>query len=191
MTPNAIIIFSAGIMPLPGGGWRSTTYEESDAFGTLGGRDRVEAAALLAKKYPTAYFITTSPVYTTELAALGVVRERILEGENSSNTQTGVSAALDFAQRKGWKQILLLSSGYHLPRIEAFYEQTRSDIKATAISSESVLAQNDSAFAEYFEKVEKSSDYQKRLAAEEQGLEAIKNGTYRPAPIEDKKERSV
>jgi hypothetical protein len=29
--------------------WRTTTYEDSDAFGILGGRDRVEAAAVLAK----------------------------------------------------------------------------------------------------------------------------------------------
>ena len=34
--------------------YRSTTYDDRDAFGVLGGRARVEAAALIAKKYPEA-----------------------------------------------------------------------------------------------------------------------------------------
>lgn len=189
MTPDAIIIFPGGVVLLPDGSSRSTTYEEGDAFGTLGGRDRVEAAAVLAEKFPGAYLVTTSAVYAAELAMLGVAQERILEGGNSSNTQAGVSVALSLAQEKGWKHMLFVSSGFHGPRIEAFYEQAKSPVAATFVSSESVLAPKDPAFAEYFEKAKKSTDYQKRLSAEEQGLEAIKKGTYRPAPTEDKNEQ--
>jgi len=192
MTPDAIIVFSAGVMPLTGGGWRTTTYDESDAFGILGGRDRVEAAALLAEKYSSAYLVTTSQVYADELHALGIKQRRIVvKEEPSPTTQAAIAVALRLAQEKGWKQLLFLSSEFHLARIKAFYEQTKSDIKVTIVSSESVLARHDPAFAERFEEVKKSLAYQNRLAAEARGIVAIKNGTYRAAPVEDKKERSV
>ena len=200
MSPDAIIIFSAGVMPLEGGGWRTTTYNESDTFGTMGGRDRVEAAALLAKQYPNAYLVTTcqrmdyvlptlASTYAEELCALGVPNERIIKEEVSINTGTSVEQIMRIAQEKKWKQLLLLSSEFQLPRIEAFYEQEKSDIKATMVSSESVLIKHDPAFAERFEEVKKTLEYQKRLAAEARGVAAVKSGTYRPAPIEDKKER--
>lgn len=191
MTPDAIVIFSAGVVPLHEGGWRTTTYEEGDAFGTMGGRDRVETAALLAKKYPGAYLVTTSHVYTDELHELGVERGRIIQGRESSTTQIALDAALQLAQEKGWKRILFVSSGYHLPRIEAFYEQAKNNIEATFVSSESVLIQHDPAFAERFEKVKNTPAYQMRLVSEARGIEAIKNRNYRPAPIKDKKERPV
>lgn len=202
MSPDAIIIFSAGVMPREGGGWRTTTYDESDRFGTLGGRDRVEAAALLVEKYPNAILVTTckrmdgvlptlADVYADELYSLGVALERIIKEEISINAGTSVEQVLKIAQEKGWKHLLLLSSEYQLPRIMEFYKQTKSDVKVSAISSESVLMQNDPIFVEHFERVEKSSAYQNRLAAEARGVAAIKSGSYRPAPIEDKKERSV
>lgn len=205
MIPDAIIIFSGGIVVDEKEGqnhWRTTTYEERDAFGTLGGRDRVEAAVLLAKKYSNAYLVTTShtlgridpslaKVYASELHTLGVEPGRIMQEERSSTTQTAVAEALRLAQEKGWKHIILLSSEFHLPRVVAFYEQTKNDIEATAISSESVLTKENPAFAEYFEKMKKSPAYQKRLVAERRGLKAIKKDTYRPAQSKDKQERSV
>lgn len=202
MDPDAIVIFSAGVMPLEGGGWRTTTYDESDAFGTLGGRDRVEAAVLLAKKYPSAYLVTTcqrmdhvlptlASTYAQELHALGVPNERIVKEEISVNTGTSVQEVLRITEEKGWKRLFLLSSEFQLSRIEAFYEQAKSDIRATIISSESVLIKQDPAFAEYFENVKKSPAYQTRLVAEARGIAAIKSGTYRSAPIEDKMERPI
>lgn len=203
MSPDAILILSGGAISYERDGqtqWRSTTYDESDAFGTLGGRDRVEAVALLAKEYPGAYLITTShrlgravpslaQVYADELQRFGIESGRIVQEERSSTTQTAIDAALQLAQEKGWKYLLFVSSGYHLPRIEAFYAQTKSDIAATTVSSESVLIQNDPAFAKYFENVKKTPAYQKRLASEARGVEAIRSGSYRSAPTEDKKER--
>lgn len=202
IAPDAIFIFSAGIVQLTDGSWRSTTYKEGDTFGTLGGRDRVEAAALLAKKYPNTYLVTTShtlgrvttsiaEVYALELRTLGVEEKRIVREELSSNTQTAVAAALLLAQEKKWKHLILLSSEYHLPRIAAFYEQAKSDITARTLSSESVLTQQDPTFAEYFENVKRTPAYLKRLEAEERGVQAIIKNTYHFAPNEDKKARPV
>lgn len=202
MTPDAIIIFSAGVMPREGGGWRTTTYDESDGFGTMGGRDRVEAAALLAEKYPNAVLVATckrmddvlptlASVYADELRSLGVASERILKEEISVNTRTGVQQAIRLAREKKWNNLLLISSEFQLPRITAFWESENSGIASSIISSESLLAEHDPEFAERFEKVKQSSAYQKRLAAEARGVAAVKSGNYHPAPIEDKRERSV
>lgn len=205
MIPDAIVVLSGGIVPITKDGqthWRSTTYEEGDAFGPLGGRDRVEAAALLAKKYPGAYLVTNShrlgrvapslaQVYAEELRALGVGEERIVQEERSSTTGTAVAASLEIAQEKGWKHLLFVSTGFHIPRVEAFYTQMKSNIGATFVSSEQILTEADPTFADYFEKVKNSPEYQKRLAAEARGIEAIRAGVYNAALAEDKQERSV
>jgi uncharacterized SAM-binding protein YcdF (DUF218 family) len=199
MKPDALIIFTAGIMPLPSGGWRSTTYDDRDALGTLGGRDRVEAAALLAKEHPRAYLVATSrrmtgepptlaEVYANELRDLGVASGRIVKEENSINTETAVHEALQLAKERGWRYVIFLSNEYHLPRILAFSKREQSDVVVDACSSESMLIARDRAFKAIFEKVKKSSEYQKRLASEARGLEALEQGSYRSVSAIDKKE---
>ena len=150
MIPDAIFVFSAGIVPLRGGGWRVTTYEDSDAFGSLGGRDRVEATAILAKRYPGAYIVTTSregnmtpshaEIYSKELQALGVGRERIVCEENCHSTQTAVIEVLRLAKKRGWTRFMFVSSGFHIPRIRAFFDLEQSSTEVEFVASESVLA---------------------------------------------------
>ncbi|MGD0328630.1 MAG: YdcF family protein [Minisyncoccia bacterium] len=201
MTPDAIIILSAGSIAYEEGGrthWRATTYDNSDAFGTLGGRDRLEAAALLAEKYPDAYFVTVSrnftglptlaQIYADELRELGVAPERIIQEEHSTNTETVVQQAIRLAQKKGWKKILFLSSDYHLPRIIAFYRRQKDDILGDFVSSESILGAVDSKFAARFAAVQKTAAYQTRIASEARGLAALEEGAYQSAPAEDKHE---
>jgi uncharacterized SAM-binding protein YcdF (DUF218 family) len=203
MNPDAIIVLSAGAVQGGDGlkEWRSTTYDESDAFGTLGGRARVEAAAFLAREYPDAAVVTTSRngehqptqarIYADELVMLGVPRERIVEEINSSSTGTAVHEVVLLAEAKGWHHLLFVSSEYHLPRIETFYRQEQSTIGAVFISAESVCSKYDQAFAAHFEEIKKTSAYQIRLAAEAEGVKDLEAGAYRPAPAEDKKERPV
>src|SRR3989344_5851519 len=124
-----------------------------------------------------------------ELCALGVPNERIIKEEVSINTGTSVEQIMRIAQEKKWKQLLLLSSEFQLPRIQAFYEQAKGDIAVTFVSSESVLAKHDMASAARFEQVKQTPAYQMRLAAEARGIAAIKNGTNCSYPIENKKER--
>lgn len=204
MNIDAIIVFSAGIMPLPNGGWRSTTHAEADGFGTIGGQDRVEAGALLAKKYPNAFIVTTcqrmdrvlptqATTYAKEIASLGVSSQRIVKEETSINTGTSIQEVLKLAQARGWKELIFVSSEFQIPRIQAFYEEFQkmmvADLSVTFVPSESVLIENDPSFAESFAKIKETPAYQTRLAAEARGIEAIKSGKYRPAPIEEKKER--
>lgn len=202
-TPDALVVFSAGTVAYEETGqtrWRTTTYDDRDAFGTLGGRDRVEAAALLAKKYPDAYLVTTShclgrvtpslaQVYAGELRNLDVAPERIIEEENSTTTGTAVQQVVQLARWKGWRHLLFVSSEWHLQRVIAFYEQTKSDSAVEFVSSESVLIENNLSFATQFAEIKKTAEYQKRIASEARGLEALRAGTYRIAPPEDKRER--
>ena len=202
MKPDAIVIFSGGVMPREDGGWRTTTYEEADAFGTIGGRDRVEATALLAHEYPEAPIVTTcqrmdqtlptlATTYAEELESLGVPPERIIKEEVSINTGTSIQEVLHLAQKKGWRRLLFLSSEFQIPRMKAFFEHAQSDCEALFVSSESVLSKNDPTFAERFARVKESPAYQTRLAAEARGIEAIRSGTYHAASVEDKKERAA
>lgn len=202
MSPDAIIVFSAGTIPYEEGGrtlWRTTTYDNTDAFGTMGGRDRVLAAALLAKQYPNAYIVATSKrmtgesttlaeVYAAEMVGLGVPRERVIEETDSTTAMTQAQEAVRLAAKRGWKNLIFLSSGYQLPRIRIFYEKTGSDIAVEFVSSESVLGAADPAFAARFAEIQKTAAYHTRLASEERGLQALREGTYHSAPPEDKRE---
>lgn len=184
--PEAIFIFSAGTVPTANGGERVTTYEESDAFGVLGGYDRVEAAAHLAKQYPNAMLVTDVSAYKSALCNFGVTSERVLDGAASLNTEMGVLNALELATMKGWVHVYFVSSGFHIPRIKVLFERRPTCIKVLFISSESILMEHSPVFKEYFEKVKRYPGYQKRLASEQQGIEALRRGIYKCCRTEKK-----
>jgi len=206
MTPDVIIVLSGGTVAEKDQKtgttvYRSTMYSEADAFGTLGGIARVEAAVLLAKKYPHAYVITTSQnklggkshacIEADELIARGVPGERIILEEKSVNTKTQICESLVIARTRNFNRVLFVSNEYHIPRVHAFVEYTEEPFpgKVGYQGAESVLIEHNPAFAAEFELLKKSESYQRRLLAEAQGVEAIKNGSYKSALTEDKMER--
>jgi hypothetical protein len=203
MTPDAIIILSTGLKKDASGIWRPTDYADRDAFGTLGGIERVRAAALLAAEYPESVIVTTckqmsdeppthASVYADALVACGIPRERILLEERSTNSQTQVREAIALAQEKGWRSLFLVASEFQLPRVRAFWEACEGEKpRVEFVSAESVLIPKDPSFAEAFEKAKRTPAYESRLAAEARGVAAVKSGNYRSAPIGDKKERSA
>ncbi len=199
--PDAIFVFSTGLKKDTSGVWRPTDYIDRDAFGTLGGIERVHAAVLLGIEHPRSVIVTTSKqmtddppthasVYADALVTRGIPRERIVLEERSVNAQTQIKEAIVLAKEKGWRSLFLVTSEFQLPRVRAFWEAVEGEKpKVEFISAESVLIPRDSSFAEAFEKVKKTPAYESRLAAEARGIAAIQNGTYRSAPFEDKKER--
>ncbi len=202
MKPDAIVVLSGGIVPVSGGRWRATTYAESDAFGTLGGHDRARAAAYLAEEYKDAIVVTTSHrldnalptlarVYADELESLGVPKERILLEERSTTTQTAIQTIPVLARERGWRHVAVVSSGFHIPRIKAFFERLATDVTADFLRSEEVIVRHEPAFVKELEQVKASPAYQLRLQNEANGLVALLTGTYTPAGVEDKKEREV
>lgn len=200
--PDAIVPLSGGTVQDPSGEWRSTTYQESDSFGTLGGYVKMQAGAILAKRYPNAFIVANSKcmdgrlpshaqVHARELVRLGVEEERVILEEKSITTKSEVIEALKLAGEMGWKNIFFVSNEYHLPRVRAFYEQTKSSIAANFISAEAVLIEKDPVFRVTFEEIKKTPAYQLRLASEMSGVEAIRRGEYKGAPLEEKKERKI
>ncbi len=166
---------------------RSATYKDGDAFGTLGGRARVEAAALLAKQFPQAVALTTDATNASELRELGVAPERIVFAE-SAGGNTFASLKTIAARARG--TVGIVSSEYHLPRVRAFCALLAFG-KVEYISAEAVLAAADPAFQKTFDEVKKTPAYQLRLESEARGIEAIQRGDYRPAGVGDKQERAV
>lgn len=207
MTPDAIIVLSAGSIAekLPTGKTihRSTTYAEGDAFGTLGGLARVQAAAILAGKYPRAFLVTTgregpdgmsaARIQASELKALGVAPERVILEESSVNTKTQIEESLRIARERGWKRVLFVTNKYQVERAQAFVERLhkRPDCEIRYQDAESALSESDPSFAAEFSRIEQSEPYQRRLAAEARGVAAMQSEEYRLASPEDKKERSV
>jgi hypothetical protein len=199
--PDAIIVFSTGLKQDSSGTWIPTDYADQDAFGTLGGIERIRAAAILATEYPGVPLVTTcrqltseppthASVYANALVALGIPRERIELEERSVNTRTQLQESIRLAKERNWHSLLGISSEFQIPRIQAFWETEEGEKpEALFISAESVLVPKDPAFAQEFEEVKGSPAYRSRLQAEARGIAALKAGTYTPAGITDKKER--
>lgn len=182
--------------------FRSTSYAERDASGTLGGYARVQAAALLAAEYPDAILVpqgkreddpSHAAVMARELRELGVAAQRIILEEHSTHTAAQAEYALACAQERGWTRIAFVSNEYHLPRLRAFVERL-SYARSCAITyyaAESVIGATDPAFAQEFARVKETPAYQERLASEARGLEALLMSTYEPRGSEAKRERDV
>lgn len=206
MPPDAIAVLSAGTVPYEKDGkiyHRMTTYAERDAFGTLGGHERARAGALLARRFPQANLVTTSrnmggelptlaEVTVQELIELGVEPERIIKEETSVSTETCIKAVLELAAQKGWHNVYIVTSSYHIPRCVAFCERINTvGVSVTCIPAEEIILEEDLGFAQEFADVQKTSAYAERIAAEARGIEAIRAGIYHAAPAGDKQERSV
>jgi uncharacterized SAM-binding protein YcdF (DUF218 family) len=202
--PDAIIVLSAGtVFYTDSEGrecYRLTTYEDRDAFGTMGGSERAEATAILAQRHPQARVVTTArrmdgekptlaETMEEELVRLGVPSVRIIREENSTTTGSQISEALLLSKQHGWQSIIFVTSEYHIPRTKAMYEALKSDLHADFISAESILIEHDPDFQKTFDTVKETQAYKDRLTAEARGIEALRSGEYKEASKEDKMER--
>ena len=64
------------------------------------------------------------------LAAHGVDGEKIWMEDQSRNTWQNVNYTFDLMEREGWDvtdDVLLVSSGFHLARIEMLWDRVRAD----------------------------------------------------------------
>lgn len=201
MDPDAIIPLSGGTIRGTDGVWRSTSYDDSDAFGILGGMARMQAGAILARRFPRALVVANArcmddrqpshaQIHAQELEELGVAQERIVLEESSTTTGSQVAETLTLAEERGWNEILFVSNEYHLPRVRAFWERHQSPIAASFVSAESVLMEEDPAFAENYRAVQDTDAYRERIRAETGGIEALKNGSYHEGSVDEKRERT-
>lgn len=201
------------------GEWRSGTFSDPDENGELatgvkmgtGGRDRVEAAAVIHQAFPNAVIVpmsrpraTHKPTYAavahTELLQMGVAAEQILLEDVSVNTITEFKEAAKMWKEHQWKNLVFISSNWHMPRVEALFNRLENFVNpeeeqlinefVTAIKNGELLIQftgstdileiKNPRYREFIEKAEASPSMQLRIEAEKSTLVQMANGHYGP-----------
>lgn len=197
---SPIIYILGGGLIFGDGVWRTTHFnEQGDAFGALGDRLRVDAAAVLAQQYLDAFLVasggkgqlrdnpsapTIASVLKGELVALGVSEERILEESNSNNTYQQLLELVQLRKAHGWQQVDVLTNTWHIPRAVAFLETAKElstlvDENIRVVSAEEILVAHDrEKWEAAIQTAYSDVAMEERYAREEQGIMAIKNGTY-------------
>ena len=199
MEPDVIIILSSGIVPYWNNkakdiSYKTTTYDYYDAYGTLGGHDRIRAGAILAKNFPLSKLMTTSSlgisdrpshakVAREELITLGVHASRIVLEENSNNLRSQLIETIRISEKHNWSNLLFITSEFHIARAQLMLDEVLIDkLKAVKIiSSEGILLSDDDNFFNEFKKIKNSTKYITRIQNEESGVKAFREGSYCPS----------
>lgn len=198
---TAIVILGGGLKKDETGQWRTTNYDEpGDNFGVSGDRLRVVAAGYLYKNNPEQIIIasggkghlkdipdapTVAEVLKKELIELGIPEEVIIK-ENSGNTFQQLQELKKIINKKGLKNIGLLSNEWHLPRIKAMLEQFKElkqifDLtKVEFLSAEKICLEYDrETWQEIIEQAYQNEELKKRIELEQKGVQDIKKGRYK------------
>lgn len=186
--------------------YSSTSYADEDEHGILGGKARIIAAAELGKFFPEVTIVTTSrvepdqpthaSVMAKELIAMDIPESQIVLEERSNSTRTEIIEMVKLAQANGWRKIVVLSSDYHLPRIqemfsnlknlsndedETFNEKLawcRGNVEIHFMAAEDILPIRNGHYASLVHKAGMTEQYRKRVASEQEGIEQMRNGQY-------------
>lgn len=226
--PDAVFILTGAMKDnrAPGEENLKTQRYESGSFSDVdqnsglatGGKDRMLAAAELQRTYSETTIVPMSrtrsmelPTYAavmrTELERRGVPSESILEESDSVDTITSFKQAARFIEEHGWKQVVFLSSGWHLPRSQAlfnhienfadtedeeglltrFADKIRSgELKVQFVSSDAILSAVSEHYRSLFKKVNQDPGILSRVALENKALDQIRSGNYGKYMLEKK-----
>lgn len=212
-SPDAIVVLSGGTVERPrtDGTERRSSTAYSDVDGSdaiVGGKGRVVAAAEVAPFFPEAAVVTTSDsndgpesdarIMASELARHGVRPDRIMLEERSVNTLTELAEMVKLAVRQRWQEVRVLTSDYHIPRVEEMFRQLPSlisagrdpeftaawsefqsrNISVRCVSAEEILPHRSPHYQTLIARVRQSPEYQRRVELERRGLQQLRDGTY-------------
>lgn len=138
--PEAVFVLSGGIKQVSRGGepvFASNAYGDADPHGLLAGsKGRVMATVELADVFPDAQIVTNSmfptdepeapshaAVMAEEMQRHGIASDRIVRQEESMSTLTELQALVRMIVERQWKQIAVVTNGYHIPRCEEILRQ--------------------------------------------------------------------
>jgi len=136
--PDAIFVLSGGVKKTAHSsgepGYISTDYSDSDPYGMLAGKARVDAAAVVSRYFPDTKFVTTthspSPdkssaasilhayVLADELKRLGVPEEQIILEVKSTNTLTELQEMVKLIARHKWHHVGIITFELHAERTD-------------------------------------------------------------------------
>lgn len=197
---RSIVVIGGGLKKV-GSRWKTIDLGEGgDDFAASNDRWRVEAAASFWQKNPD-YFIlalggkgqltpipgapTVAEVIKNELKDLGVPDRVILKEEKSGNTLEQLSELKRIIKEENFKEVLIISNEWHIPRIKAifeFYPGLKEDFNAEVqfLSAEDILLNNNPTnWQKRIEEARENPQIMERVRLEKQGVEQIKNGTYK------------
>lgn len=199
--PNTIVVLAGGIKQDASGRWMSTDLTaEDDRLGASGGKLRVFAATILSNQHPAAVVVTSggkgydlpgntqadqpvsAEILRDELIECGIPAPRIVLEKNSNTTYQQLQEIEKMIPERGWKNVLLITNRYHLPRLRAMIETKYPNLVEvmTSVSAEEVLIEADPMRWEAMIAATYAESFMtERIAKETQGVEQIKNGTYR------------
>jgi len=200
MTPDAIVVLAGGIKRESSGSWVSTDLTSADnEIGAPGGKLRVLAVAVLARKYSAAMVIASggkgydvpkdavedhpliAKIVRDELIECGVSISRLVLEEKSNTTYQQLRELEILITKRSMKNVMIVTSRYHLPRLRAMVEMKfpRMIDIVKMVSAEEVLLETDSArWKNVIVEAYSSAFMAERMAKEEQGVSQIKDSTY-------------
>jgi len=206
-----VVVVLCGGLSRTGDVYAPTSFSDSDEFGMLGATVRVLAAQKLYWQNAADTFLFSTGVSEKQIAKFGpdvppeshVYRDHFLAGikndhrksareraaptvlveDVSVNTAANLLEISKLSGRYGWKNMAIISSEYHISRIEALYGLMRDhfaiSIRPKFLSAEEILRQSrpggyDDEIAEAYA----SAEGRRRIANEQEGLAAINSGSY-------------
>jgi hypothetical protein len=198
---RAIVILGGGLIK-DQGAWRTIDLgERMRGDAPSNGRWRVDAAFYLWQENKDALIVvsggvgqflknvsdapTTSSVIKRELIALGMPEEVVIEERRSNTTFEQLLAICDLVKEENFKELIILSNEWHLPRVKAMIDcndQLRGvfySVKITLVSAEEVLLKADPKnWQSKILEGRKSPLIEERLKLEERGVKDIMSGNY-------------
>ncbi|MDP3772205.1 MAG: YdcF family protein [bacterium] len=219
---DVVCVLGGGIVPrkMRGGEvrrYQSTAYSHRDRNELLGGgKARIIAAAhLLTHYFSYAVAVTVgnqivngraveAHVLAEELVRYGVSAGRIIREDKSANTLQTMDEIVVLIERYGWKDVLMITNEYHVPRAKLSFNQPSKEVapgvgiawrrvsslvNVSFVSAESVLLRRSPEhYTPLIERAKASLAYQDRVAAEERGVEKLMFGGY--VPLAQQKEEA-
>jgi uncharacterized SAM-binding protein YcdF (DUF218 family) len=207
-TYDAIVVLGGGIRQKDGL-FLPTEYEDTDEFGMLGGRIRIDAALVLFERGTSDTIVFSTGVTEKNKAKLGpsipteaaiyaryfkdrlkdrpelLAKARIVLEEQSCSTRTNIEEVLKIIGQNNWREVAIVSSRWHLPRTQALCEMLLQDLpkaerpNLTFLSADDTLLElGKDEFAAEVTKAYQSEGCKQRLVHEQNGLNAIKAGSY-------------
>ena len=197
-----IAVIGGGLAKDRRGGWRTTRFSDrGDAYGALGDRLRVLAAAALWRKNKTALVVAlggkgqlsgikgappVARVIKGELVAMGVPVKQIITEQKSGTTHESLFALKNFLKKSDIKKVCLISNQYHLPRIKIMIKNLPElqaifsvhQVKPTA-AEEILVTQEPGVWKKKIALAYRSKKMTKRLVLEEKGIKDLKSGRYK------------
>lgn len=208
---DAIVILGGGLVK-DKNGWRTIRFSDmknnSAVTDVFGDNLRVLAGYFLYKnfkdkKYNPVILVSggrgylrkvkgapcVAEVLKKELLELGVPDGGIIEENKSDNTYQQLEKISVMILKNKWKNIIIISNRYHLPRVRAFIENIKDleffrrqlkNKKIHLLSAEDVVLKHDSKkWGSIIARAMKSRWMKERIVLEKQGIVQLRAGLYR------------